>query len=148
MVVNPHQFGDLPVPEGHTRVYRGELAPGGKPLDGKPLPKWLASRVQNDKVINRVNGRWATGSPEYAQLFPFGETGNDVVKLVKYVDVPNHVYAQIHGLADQPDDIKGQSGNPKDEVILPEEYASKLQVSRDHSTAKGLELWDNQDTYL
>lgn len=150
MTLNSQQFGDPPVPEGHTRLYRGEYAPSGAipdPNRKKMLP-WLEQRItrDRDKTINKVNGRWATADLDVAKLHPFDDSGSE--QLVKFVDVPNHVYDKIKGLGDQPIEIAKWSANPNNEVIIPEEYSKGLSVSREHSPAKGLELHDNQDTYL
>ena len=150
MTLNPNQFGDPPVPEGHVRLYRGEYAPNGglpDPNRKKMLP-WLEQRIMRDrdKSINKVNGRWGTADLEVAKLHPFDDPGS--AQLVKFVDVPSHVYEKIKGLGDQPSEIARWSANPTNEVIIPEEYSGKLTVSREHSPSKGLELHDNQDTYL
>jgi hypothetical protein len=104
---------------------------------------------------NSVQGRWVTPHPQLAASYPLDryeldKEGIETVDapIVNYVDVPNHVYEQIEGLKDQPTDVRHLSRMAEHEAVLPEEYVGKLTPSREHSSAKGLEILDNQDTYL
>lgn len=168
MTINPIQFGDVPVPEGHTRLYRGDWAPGGNPDD---LDKWKLTHEEREKHTARmarlvqsglrrnadfaarakVEGRWVTPNPELAKGYPYPEVStfpNSAVNIVNFVDVPNHVWESIQGLKDQPEDVRRLSRMAEDEAILPEEYKSRLTLSRQFSPQEGLDRVDNQNTYL
>jgi hypothetical protein len=166
MTLNPQQFGDPPVPEGHVRMYRGDWAPGGDP---ERLKNWLrphekreatkqsiANMVEHFSKHNKkfaartsVQGRWVTPDPELAKSYPYGDAewiGS--ATLVNYVDVPHHVWEQSKNLADQPTDVKQLSRMVEHEAIVPKEYQTKFRPSREHSPQAGLDIIDNQDTYL
>lgn len=147
------------MPEGHTRLYRGDWAPGDNPivlgsfLSSPEQREALASRMtlrnKNPRMVarNSVEGRWVTPDPKLAASYPIDKTDDDAT-LVNFVDVPNHVWEGIKGLQDQPTEVRHLSRMAEDEAIVPEEYKGKFTPSREHSSAKGLEILDNQDTYL
>ena len=166
MTLNPNQFGDPPVPEGHVRLYRGDWAPGGDPEQLKtwldPYEKREARRARiaqhiehfskhNTKFAARtsVQGRWVTPDPELAKVYPYGDAewiGS--ATLVNYVDVPHHVWEQTKNLADQPIEVQRLSRMSEHEAVVPPEFKDKFKTSREHSPKAGLDIIDNQDTYL
>jgi hypothetical protein len=116
-------FVDQPAP-GFVRFYRGDYAKGGAIIEGGGRPEWLASQPE---IIarNRVQGRWVTEDRALAELYPMNmDPGEQSV--LRYVDVPENVAAQIRGLADQPEEIRALSKAVPEEAILPSELMAGL----------------------
>ena len=116
-------FVDQPAP-GFVRFYRGDYAKGGAIIEGGGQPEWLASQPE---IIarNRVQGRWVTEDRALAELYPMNmDPGEQSV--LRYVDVPENVAAQIRGLADQPEEIRALSKAVPEEAILPSELMAGL----------------------
>lgn len=166
MTVNPIQFGDVPVPEGHTRLYRGDWAPGNDPGHLQDMAMGHEERLEEIKkrtvrhnrflklskeyaARSAIEGRWVTPDPKLAQSYPVEKDSEPhLATVVNFVDVPNHVWEQIQGLKDQPDEVKYFSKMKEHEAVIPEEYLPRMTLSRQFSTQEGLDVVDNQNTYL
>ena len=166
MTVNPIQFGDVPVPEGHTRLCRGDWAPGNDPGHLQDMAMGHEERLEEMKkraarhntfvkrnkeyaARSAVEGRWVTSDPKLAQSYPVEKDSEpQSATVVNFVDVPNHVWEQIQGLKDQPDEVRYFSKMVEHEAVIPEEYLPRMTLSRQFSPQEGLDVVDNQNTYL
>ena len=116
-------FVDEPAP-GFVRFYRGDYAKGGAVVEGGGQPEWMASQPE---IIarNQVQGRWVTEDEALARRYPTN-MNPDEQSVLRYVDVPENVAAQIRGLADQPEQIRALSADVQKEAILPPEFMAGL----------------------
>lgn len=110
-----------PVPEGHTRLYRGETTKEG----GANLPEWLKDRVKTDpklKASLEANGRWFSASRKEAEYYnsSFGHKDGRI----SYVDVPTKDVEKYNARNNEETSQHASHGRENPEYFLPKDVAS------------------------